>query len=400
MSPDFRPFAARAGLLLAALLIVISCGLSSNSPAAALAPTPTATPHYVAPTPAVVYPLLHTASPDYAVQTFLWWHLENAERDADLVNDMGFGWIKQGFAWRDIQGYKDAPYDWYRADYIVNLAEQRSLKIIARLDRQPFWSQADGGAVPLPNGPPARLSDFARYCHDVATRYKGRIAAYQVWNEPNLNREWNNQPPNAAEYVQLLRLCYEAIKSADPQAIVISAPLAPTGSDLPVAIPDDVYFQQMYDAGAAPYFDLLGVNAPGYLVPPDTDPAVVADSDVLGGHRWNSFRHVEDIREIMVRNGDADKQIAIMEMGWTTDPIHPDYAWFAVTEQQQADYLVGAYQWAREHWKPWIGLMTTIYIADPEWTPDTEQYWWAITYPDYPNTRVRPAYTALKQMEK
>ncbi len=189
-----------------------------------------------------------------------------------------------------------------------------------------------------------------------------------------------------------LRLC--------PQAIVISAPLAPTGSELPVAIPDDVYFQQMYDAGAAPYFDLLGVNAPGYLAPPDTDPAAVAADDSLGGHRWNSFRHVEDIRDIMVRNGDGDKQIAILEMGWTTDPIHPDYAWFAVSEQQQADYLVGAYRWARENWRPWISIMTTIYIADPEWTPDVEQYWWAITYPDYPDTRVRPAYTALKQMEK
>jgi hypothetical protein len=102
----------------------------------------------------------------------------------------------------------------------------------------------------------------------------------------------------------------------------------------------------------------------------------------------------------MLANGDEAKQIAIMEMGWTTDPIHPDYAWFAVSEAEQAQYLVEAYQWAREHWQPWVGIMTTIYLADPQWTPATEQYWWAITYPDYPDTRVRPAYEALKAMEK
>lgn len=397
MSPDFRSFAARASLVLAVLVALLAAARPAAAPPGNAPPTPTPV---VVPPPDATYPLLRTNSPDYAIQTFLWWHLDAAERDLDLVKDMGFGWVKQGFAWRDIEGYKGAPYDWYRADYVVNLAEQRGLKIIARLDRQPFWAQADGGIKPLANGPPADYGDFGRFCHDIAERYRGRIAAYQVWNEPNLSREWNDLPPNAGEYVKLLKACYEAIKSADPAAIVISAPLAPTGTDLPVAIPDEVYFQQMYDAGAKPYFDLLGVNAPGYLAAPEADPAQVAANEALGGHRWNSFRHVEDIRAIMVRNGDADKQIAVMETGWTTDPIHPDYAWFAVTEQQQAEYLVAAYQWAKDNWRPWIGIMTTIYIADPEWTPEAEQYWWAITLPGYPETKVRPAFWALKEMDK
>jgi hypothetical protein len=85
-------------------------------------------------------------------------------------------------------------------------------------------------------------------------------------------------------------------------------------------------------------------------------------------------------------------------MGWTTDPNNPTYSWFRVTEQQQADYLVRAYQWAYDHWRPWIGIMTTIYIPDPYWTPDNEQYWWSITLPDWPDTKVRPAYDALSKL--
>src|SRR6266496_2467954 len=72
-------------------------------------------------------------------------------------------------------------------------------------------------------------------------------------------------------------------------------------------------------------------------------------------------------------------RMAMLEMGWTQDTIHKDYAWFAVTEDQQADYFVRAYQYAADHWRPWMGLMSAIYLPDPAWTPDREEYWWSIT---------------------
>ena len=37
-------------------------------------------------------------------------------------------------------------------------------------------------------------------------------------------------------------------------------------------------------------------------------------------------------------------------------------------EQTRADYLVRAFQYGQAHWQPWIGLMSMVYIADPEWT--------------------------------
>jgi len=335
------------------------------------------------------------ASPTRAIHVSMWWNEQIAQRDLDLVQTMGFGWIKQVFPWRDIEAYEHYHYDWWRTDRIVANAAERGLNLIVRLDRQPFWTQADGGALPLENAPPADYQLFEDFCFAVAERYEGRIQAYQVWNEPNLSREWGNQPPNAAEYVHLLSHCYRGIKNADPEAIVISAGLAPTGTDLPIAIPDDRFYREMYEAGAADYFDMLGVNAPGYGVPPETDPAIVAADPALGGHRFMAFRHVEDIRQIMLEYGDGETQIAILEMGWTTDPIHPDYSWYAVTEAQQAEYLAGAYWYARQHWQPWIGPMTAIYIADPYWTEENEEYWWSISYPDWPETRTRPAFDAL-----
>jgi len=250
-------------------------------------------------------------SPSYGMHVFLWWKPDIALRDIGLVQDMGFGWVKQQFSWREIEGIEKGQFDWYRPDTIVDEVERAGLKLIVRLDRQPFWSEPLDNQY-QDNQPPANYQDYADYCGAVAERYRSRIAAYQVWNEPNLTREWGNLPPDPVAYTALLKGCYEAIKAADPQAIVISSGLAPTGTHSDEAMPDDLYLQAMYDAGAADYFDVLGVNAPGYKAPPELPPSEAAASEEYGGGRWFTFRHVEDIRALMLENGDGHKQIAIL----------------------------------------------------------------------------------------
>jgi hypothetical protein len=337
------------------------------------------------------------SSPAYGIQAFLWWKPDLAQRDLTLINDMGFGWVKQEFSWREIESIQKGERDWYRPDLIVDMVEDAGLKLIARIDRQPFWSQGDQLDL-YENAPPGDFQDYGDFCGAIAERFQGRIAAYQVWNEPNLHREWGNKPPNPTEYTELLKVCYQAIKASDPEAIVISAGLAPTGTNDSTAMPDTDFLQGMYDAGAAAYFDVLGLHAPGFKAPPELDPAEAeANKEKYGGGRWFAFRHVEDMRAIMMANGDDQKQIAIMELGWTMDQVNPTYSWFAVDEQTQADYLVRAYQYAADHWQPWIGLMTTIYIADYHWSESDEQWWWAITLPD---GTTRPSYDALRDMEK
>lgn len=337
-------------------------------------------------------------SPAYGIHTFLWWKPDIAQRDLGLVQEMGFGWVKQTFPWREIEGIEKGAYDWYRTDLIVQMVEESGLQMVVRLDQNPLWAVASLPDAQIQgNQPPTNYQDFGDFCQAVAARYHGRIAAYQVWNEPNLSREWGGQPPDPVAYTELLRVCYEGIKTADPGAIVISAGLAPTGTTLPVAMPDGEFLQGMYAAGGGAYFDVLGVHAPGYKAPPEMSPDEVAADTEFGNGRWFAFRHVEDLRALMVAHGDAYKQIAILEMGWTLDQVNEGYTWYAVDEATQADYLVRAYQYAEENWRPWIGLMTTVYIADYEWTPADEQWWWSIVLPD---GTPRPAFYALQAMEK
>jgi hypothetical protein len=335
------------------------------------------------------------SSPEYGMQAFMWWRPEVATRDLGLIEDAHFGWAKQDFAWKEIEGAGKGALDWSHTDFIVQYTEDAGLDLLVRIDRAPGWTGAQG------DGPPLKLSDLGDFVYEIASRYRGRIRAYQIWNEPNLAREWGGVP-NAGQYVALLKVAYESIKRADPAAIVISAGLSPTGSQPPEAVPDDVYLSQMYQAGASSFFDVLGLNAPGFKAPPEMSPdEVMANQEVYGHGRWFCFRHVEDLRNIMVQNGDQDKQVAILEFGWTTDP-RPEspYNWHAVDAATQAQYLVRAYQYAKQHWSPWIGLMSLVYVCDPDWTAQDEQYWWAITWPGYPEPVIRPAYEALKTMPK
>ncbi len=338
----------------------------------------------------------------YSVHTSLWWDDGlTVGTYMDWVQLMSFTHIKQVFAWQEIEPERGR-WEFEIGDRMIEGLERRGLQIVARLSDAPDWAHPslppvdDGSYI---DSPPDNLADYATFCGTVAEHYRGRIAAYQIWNEPNLTREWGNRPPNAADYVALLRVCSEAIRAVDPDAILISAGLAPTGgltdgAGVQLAIPDDVYFQAMYDSTFQSAVDVVGVHAPGYEFPAYGSD----DAERDGRGRWATFRRVEDLRRIMVANNDAPRQMAILEMGYTTDQVNPSYQWYAVNEYDQARLIVEAYQYAAQHWRPWVGLMNVIYIADPEWTSQDEQFWWSINDPALGFTR--PAFAALVQMPK
>jgi polysaccharide biosynthesis protein PslG len=382
-------------------LLAILCTACSPAPPAAT-PTPVVVPKSAASPQPAPSPLAGAKVPttDPAIHVFLWGNTSTTARDLQLAKQGGFHWVKQRFEWRNIEGRNKGDFEWNEPDRIVDAITQAGLAIIARVDNQPRWASS---TIQWPgSGPPDNPTDWTDYLTALARRYKGRIQAYEIWNEPNLDREWDDKKPDPVAYSAMLKASYQAIKVADPQALVVSAGMSPTTTNNEHAVPDLVFIQQMYAAGARDSFDILGVHAAGWKAEPCADPAVVAQSAELTNNdpsstdlkRIYAFRHVEDVRALMVQQGDSAKQMSILEMGWTTDarPASP-YAWFAVDRDQQSRNLVAAFQCARQNWQPWMGFMSVIYIPDPRWTQQHEYYWWSITNPD---GTPRQAYTALK----
>ncbi len=302
----------------------------------------------------------HTDVNPYGANFFLQWEAEpwKVEKTLQMAQEAGIGWVKQQFPWEELEPKKGRYWDdrqnrstWEKYDRIVELAAQNGMQVIARLDRPPAWSRKDNS---LREAPPDDFNDYGNFVHSVVSRYKGKIRYYVIWNEPNIRPEWGNQPPDPAAYVRLLKIGYERAKQADPNAFILSAPLAQTLERSSNAMNDLDYLEQMYQNGAGQYFDILFANAYGFSLPPEDPP----DPQRL------NFRRVELARQIMERYGDAQKPIWFNEFGWNASPddFQPgNLSWGRVTEPQQAQYTVNAIRQAREEW-PWAGIFCIWYF--------------------------------------
>ncbi len=334
-------------------------------------------------------------SPDYGLSMFLWSNPATTDRDLKLATSAGFRWQKTLFQWRMIEGEGKGRFNWAEADRIVKASGAAGVKVLARLDFQPQWARRDGAN----NGPPDNYQDYWDFVSAFVSRYRagspfGQVQAIEVWNEVNLDREWGNQAINqqqAADYVRFLSGAYRAAKAADPSVTVITAGLSPTGVTNGKSADDLTYLQWLYGAGlkGGVNYDVLGAH--GNTQAPEVD--VPLNSLPAFGHPSFYFRRIEQLRDVMVKAGDADRQIWLLEFGWTSDQVHPAYSWFAISEEKKAQNIVKAFQYARQNWSPWIGVMTLWTFVDPAWTPEREEYWWAINNPD---GSARPAYNAVK----
>lgn len=292
-----------------------------------------------------------------------------------LAHDAGFTWVVQLLEWREVE---PAPgdYFWEYPDWLVRASEYYGLNLALRLDHPPEWALSAN-----PDGPPVDALTYARFAGLVATRYRGRVAAYIVWNEPNLTAEWAGRPPNPTAYVALLQAAYQAIKAADPAARVVSAGLAPTNEVSARALDDRLFLRAMYAAGAKGHFAALGAHPYGFGFPPDDPPGV---------HQGLNFARLAELRQIMVEAGDARTPVWATELGWTTNPVKPEEQWLGVSEEQQASYLVGAFAKAQQEW-PWLELLVVWHLSVGLPAGD-EKAGYSLLNDDY---TPRPAYRAL-----
>ena len=280
---------------------------------------------------------------------------------------------------------------WEKYDHIVALSEQYGMEMIVRISNPPAWSRVQGNEVGE-YAPPDDYQDFADFVHAVVERYQGRIRYYQIWNEPNIYPEWGNYAISPEDYVRLLKAGSEAARDADPNVVIIAGSLAATinlqPDDPPPAnsLSDLLYLQRMYDAGAAPYFDIVAVQGYGLWSGP---------TDQRMHPRVLNISHHQFLRDLMVKNGDAHKPIWITEMNWNAAPegVEPRYG--RVSPQQQARYLPIAYQRVIEDW-PWIGVANTWYLkrATDQWeTNQQPEAYFRLLAPDF---SPQPVYESMQ----
>jgi hypothetical protein len=174
-------------------------------------------------------------------------------------------------AWRLLDAYvtwswlepKKNEFDFTRLDQYVALAKQKHVKVLLPLVGTPSWASArpqerKGGTPEGSAAEPTDMDDWRNFVRAVATRYRGQIEAYEIWNEPNEDIFWTG---SVEQIVDMSREAFQIIKSIDPAALIVSP--ACTVESGPQ------YLDDFLKKGGGKYVDVIGYHFYTRAKPPE-----------------------------------------------------------------------------------------------------------------------------------
>jgi len=260
------------------------------------------------------------------------------ERDFQEMQKLGVKYIRMDFSWQGFQSARGAPFNFTNYDRFTNWSRIYGVKIIPILMRVPSWF-GTGGDINIPNITAFDdfVSQFGDFVYAVVDHYKDNITYFEIWNEPNWYKFWNDSDATykngefvrgtgISKYVTLLKEAYTRAKAANPNCKIISGGIGN----------DDYYLEEMYNYGVKGYFDIFGSHP--YF---GSSPTKNYDVDYINpqGDIWD-FPKIQYMRNVMVANGDGAKTILITELG-IDDENGPEGP---TNEEIQADRLTRIFE--------------------------------------------------------
>ncbi len=255
-------------------------------------------------------------------------------RGYELVQELGMSTIREGWNWANLQTQKGSLVSWIGAYTDPKTAKLASLGLAteAMVCDTPVWATsdtnapykkytvpaglksaifADGTDVYKPGVQPNPDNYFAWYMFTMASRYKGQVASWQVWNEPDFPsgqttagytgtngaaRYWTG---TVQDYVRLLKVAHTVVKGVDPAARVALGGLG-----------YESYLAAVIDNGGAPYFDIVDFHAYG------------SDKSTANGvlnSSWGFLGRYQAMKNVLAAKGVTGKTFAASETGMTAD---------------------------------------------------------------------------------
>ena len=239
-----------------------------------------------------------------------------------LMKRAGMTWVKQQVNYN--QGDNGS-----KVGNLVTVAHSNGFKILLSIkgDKNALGASFDG-----------YIAGYSGFLGQAAATGADAI---EVWNEPNIDREWPNGQVNGGSYTKMLASGFNAIKSSNANTIVVSAAPAPTGffgaaGCTAAGCNDDTFMTQMAQAGAASYMDCVGLHYNEGIIPPGQ-----ASGDPRGGYPTYYFG------SMLARgfNPFGGKPVCFTELGYLTpegygSPLPAGFAWAQnTTVAQQASWL-------------------------------------------------------------
>jgi polysaccharide biosynthesis protein PslG len=327
------------------------------------------------------------------------------------VKGLGLDWYKQQIRWIETEPAK-GEYNWSVLDLVVPVADEMDVKVMLSIVGAPDWAREPGVDLEA-EGPPADYQDFADFLTALLRRYPGQIHAIEVWNEPNIDREWMSAGGvSAANFVELLRVAYETIKNIDPGIIVVSGAPSPTGGYVDPqgvmrAVNDFDYMDQLIAAGLLNYSDCVGAHHNGYNIGPSIhwdnvapDPNALFRGPFDNPHHSWSFRSTLETYANKIAVAGGDQPLCITEFGWATVEDmdgYPTHFEFAVdnTLEEQAEWTIEALNNMEDWGFVWLAFIWNLnYGPQAGWATDNDNTPYSFIGPDWAH---RPVYGAVRE---
>ena len=246
--------------------------------------------------------------------------LAELRRDLRGMYRVGARRLRIDVSWALVE-WERGRFDWSRPDRVIREARAAGLSVLAVIGYVPPWAQTPTGAV--------RPALFARFVDQASRRYARSVGAWEIWNEPNLERFWDPRP-NPAAYARLIAAAAPRIRSNAPRALILVGALAPA-VDADTELSPETFLRRFYRAiPRHSVFDGISVHPYSYPAMP------------LGDEQWNTFHRLPEIRAVAVRAGDRDVRVWLTEYGAPTGASDR-----SVTPRRQAAMLVQAVREAR-----------------------------------------------------
>ena len=328
-----------------------------------------------------------------------------------IANQLGLSWVKMQIRWDQVHPSPDAE-QWFFYDATLEDMDRAGLYIMVSVLDAPDWARSVFGTEGQ-EGPPDDYGLYVTFLNELLQRHGDKIDAIEIWNEQNLDREWTSaNGVNAVDYVELLRQSYAAVKAYNPEIIVISGALSPTGVNIPFRVQDDfVYLDEAIAAGMLNYADCVGAHHNGINLPPDvpfdqTGSLPEAATATFRGpfdnpdHSWSFYTTLTTYAQ-KVQAARPEMKLCVTEFGWASAVDYGEAVagfGFALdnTVEEQADYIVRAFQQMRDSGTVWLAFLFNYdYGNKVDPTSDT------VAYSIIDRSGVpRPAFGAIADMPK
>jgi len=264
----------------------------------------------------------------------------------DGLTPLNMGWVKLQASWEALQpNGPEVTSQLLTLQSHINLLDSNGYKVLITVAKAPAWARD----TDVEDGPPTNLDDLNNFINTLLQLSGPQIDAIEIWNEPNLLREWNTSGYafTGSGYMALFDSAYQTIRAYSNDIVIVSAGLAPTG-DSSVSVQDRKYLRQMYNAGLANYQNVvLGVHPYGWANSPDTICCASASSNWDDQPQFFFLNTIATYKAIADSYGHAT-ELWITEFGWTTWsdlPYDPPEVWMTyLTTSQQVDYTVRAFE--------------------------------------------------------